>query len=359
MYISECRDMGIRILPPDINESMIHFHSAGGSIRFGLRAVRNVGEGASTSVVEYRKKHGRFRDIFHFCEEVDARSLNKRALESLVKSGALDSLGWKRSQQMSMLDAAIEQGQKLRRDRESGQKGLFAVLNPKADAAPPAPEPPDLPEWPLEDILANEKETIGFYVSGHPLEKFAREVSRFCKKSISEIAGEGKNTECTVAGIITDFRERRTKKGDRMAVFNLEDIGGSVETVVFPGAFQKYESYIAVDQPILVSGRFEVDGERSCKIIASEIQPLAGIMERRACALRVSARIDALSADTADLLRALFENSRGETGIEFELYHPEKFRVNIQSSDYVKVKSSPELIAQIENICGRGSVHVV
>ena len=359
MYIAECRDMDINVLPPDINESMMHFYSTCGSIRFGLLAVRNVGEGAIGSVIEYREKHGRFRDIFHFCEEIDSRSLNKRALESLVKSGALDSMGWKRSQCMSMLDAAIEHGQKLRRDRESGQKGLFADFGAGAGAALPAPKPPDLPEWPLEDMLAQEKETIGFYVSGHPMEKFAREVARFCKKSIAEIVDEGKNTECTVAGIITDFRERRTKKNDRMAVFNLEDISGSIETVVFPNAFQRYEMCISADKPILVSGRFEIEGERSCKIIVSEIQPLSGILERHAGTLRISARIAALSANTADSLNRLFETSRGETGIEIELYHAENFRVNIRSSDFVKVKSSPELIAQIENLCGQGSVQFV
>jgi DNA polymerase-3 subunit alpha len=359
MYIAECRDMGINVLPPDINESMMLFYSIGGSIRFGLLAVRNVGEGAISSVIECRKKLGRFRDLFHFCEEVDSRSLNKRAMESLVKSGALDSLGWRRSQCMSMLDVAIEQGQKLRRDRESGQKGLFASFGSEPGAALPAPKPPDLPEWSMEDMLAQEKETIGFYVSGHPMEKFAREVSRFCKKSIADIVGEGKNTECTVAGIVTDFRERRTKKGDRMAIFNLEDIGGSIETVVFPNAFIKYESCITADKPILVSGRFEYEGERSCKIIASDIEPLEGIMERRAVTLRIAARIDALSNDVADSLNRLFETSCGGTGIEIELYHPENFRVNIQSADFVKVKSSPELIDQIEKLCGRGSVQFV
>ena len=359
MYISECRDMGINVLPPDINESMIHFHSIGGNIRFGLLAVRNVGEGAISSVVEYRKKHGRFRDIFHFCEEVDSRSLNKRALESLVKSGALDSLGWKRSQYMSMLDAAIEQGQKQRRDRESGQKDLFANFGAGSSVALPAPEPPNLPEWPLEYLLANEKETIGFYISGHPMEKFAREVAHFCKRSIAEIVVDGKNTECKVAGTVTDIRERRTKKGERMAIFTLEDVGGSIETVVFPGVFQKCESCITTDQPIMVSGRFEFEGERSCKIIASVIEPLYGIMERHASALRISARTEALSADTAGSLNKLFEGNRGETGIEIELYHPENIRVNIQSSDVVKVKSSLELIAQIENICGRGSVRIL
>ena len=359
MYIAECRDMGINVLPPDINESMTHFHSAGESIRFGLLAVRNVGEAAINSVIECRGKLGRFRDLFHFCEEVDSRALNKRALESLVKSGALDSLGWKRSQHISMLDAAIEHGQKLRRDRESGQKGLFANFGAESGAALPAPAPPDLPEWPLEDMLAQEKETIGFYISGHPMEKFAREAACFCKKSIAEIVGEGKSTECTAAGIVTDFREKRTKKGELMAIFNLEDVGGSIETVVFPGAYQKYKTIIVTDKPIMVSGRFEFEGERSCKIIASDMQPLLGILERHAGKLRIAARTDVLSADTADLLNRLFETSRGNTGIEIELYHPENFRVNIQSSDFVKVKSSTELITRIEKLCGRGSVQFV
>ena len=359
MYISECRDMGIKVLPPDINESMSHFYSTEGNIRFGLLAVRNVGDGAITSLIEYRKKNGRFRDIFHLCEALDSRSLNKRAMESLVKSGALDSLGWKRSQCILMLDAAIEQGQKLRRDRESGQKGLFAVVGAEADASLPAPKPPDLPEWPLDDKLAYEKETIGFYISGHPMEQFARETAYFCKKNIAEIVGDGKNTECTVAGIITDFRERRTKKGDRMAIFTLEDVSGSIETVVFPSAFQKCEAAVAAAQPILVSGKFEIEAERGCKIIASAIEPLLGIMERRARTLRISARTDALSTDTAESLNRLFAGSRGETGIEIELYHPENFRINIQSSNFVKVKSSFELIEQIEKLCGPGSVQIV
>ena len=359
MYISECRDMGINVLPPDINESMSHFHSIGGNIRFGLHAVRNVGEGAISSVIEYRKNHGRFRDIFHFCEEIDSRSLNKRALESLVKSGALDSFGWKRAQCMSMIDAAIEQGQKLRRDRESGQRGLFAAFEADSGAVLPPPEPPDLPEWPIEELLAQEKETIGFYVSGHPMEKFAKEAAYFCKKSIAEIAADGESTECVVCGIITDYRERRTKKGELMAIFNLEDMGGSIETVVFPNSFQKYESIIKADKPILVSGKFEYEAERSCKIIASEIEPLSGIMERHARTLHITARVDALSTDTVDELNRLFEKNPGDTGIEIELYHPENYRVYIQSSDYVKVKSSLELITQIENLCGRGSVRAI
>jgi DNA polymerase III subunit alpha len=279
-------------------------------------------------------------------------------LESLVKSGALDSFGWKRSQSMAMIDVAIEYGQKARRDRESGQKGLFAGLS-STQAAIAEPSPPETPEWPLEQRLGFEKETIGFYVSGHPLDRFAGEVKRFSKKSIAELISEGNSAECKVAGIVTEFRTRRTKKGDLMAVFTLEDLTGAVETVVFPNSYTRFEQYMTADYPILVSGRFELEDQRSCKIIASDLQPLSGISERNARTLRISAPISGLSPDSATLLHHLLENNKGETGVEVELYHPSKFRVNIQSSDFVKVKSSPELIQQIENICGPGSVQVV
>jgi DNA polymerase III subunit alpha len=358
MYIAECKDMGIPVLPPDINESALHFHSSQGSIRFGMLAIRNVGEGAIRSVLEYRDHHGRFHNLFQFCEEVDSRSLNKRVLESLVKSGALDSLGWKRSQFMALIDAAIEHGQKARRDRESGQKGLFTDST-SGQAAVPELKPPCIPEWPVEQLLASEKETLGFYVSGHPLDRFVSEVSRFSKKNIAELNSDGNSVECTIAGIVTDFRTRRTKKGDLMALFTLEDLTGAVETVVFPNAYPKFEPYMKADFPILVSGRFEIEDGRGAKVIASDLQPLLGIAERKAKTLCIRASISQLSPDSAVLLHRLLENNRGDTGVDVELYYPSDFRVNIQSSDFVRVKSSPELKQQIESICGEGSVRVV
>jgi DNA polymerase-3 subunit alpha len=357
MYIAECREMGIPVLPPDINESMLHFHSSGGRIRFGMLAIRNVGEGAIRSVLEYRERQGRFRGLFHFCEEVDSKSLNKRVMESLVKSGALDSLGWRRSQCMAMIDAAIEYGQKVRRDRETGQKGLFASLG-GADTLP-EPTPPDIPEWPAEERLAAEKETLGFYVSGHPLDRFAEELRQFSRKPLADLIAEGKAAECQVAGIVTELRERRTRKGDLMAVCSLEDLSGSVETVVFPNAYQKFGPILRSDRPILVAGRLEFEEERGGKIVASEIEPLAGILERQAKVLRIRAAVDLLPAGAADALYSLLDGNRGDTGVEIELYRPADYVVRIQSSDFVRVKSSPELIRQIEEICGGGTVRVL
>ena len=356
MYIAECKDMGIPVLPPDVNESELPFHSSGGKIRFGMLAIRNVGEGAIQSILEHRKANGRFRSLFQFCEAVDSRAVNKRVLESLIKSGALDSLGWKRSQMMALADAAIEQGQKAQRDRISGQKGLFSEL--MGPAGLPEPEPPDISEWLPEQLLAFEKETLGYYVSGHPLERFPQELACFSKKGLAELISEGASVECRVAGIVTECRPRRTKKGELMAVFKLEDLTGAVEALAFPSAYAKYAPYLEIDTPVFILGRFEVD-ENASKIICSEIQPLTGIAERNARMLCIRASIPHLRPETASELYRLLEENRGETGVEVELYHPDEFRVTIHSSDFVKVKSSPELIRRIEDICGVGSVLVL
>jgi DNA polymerase III subunit alpha len=358
MYIAECRDMGIPVLPPDINESELEFHSVGGKVRFAMLAIRNVGEGTIRSILGYRKQQGKFRSFFQLCEEVEARSLNKRVLESLVKSGALDSLGWKRSQLMAMADAALEHGQKIQRDRETGQRGLFSDLA-AGQAAAPEPSPPDIPEWPLESLLAFEKETLGYYVSGHPLDRFTSELARFSRRRIAELISEGKSVECRVGGIVTECRTRRTKKGELMAVFTLEDLSGATETVVFPKSYASFERLLTADSPILVSGRFECDEEGACKIIASEIEPLTGIAVRNARTLSIRVPVTHLSPDSATLLQRLFDTNRGDTGVEVQLYNPRRFRVTIQSAEFVKVKSSPELIRQIEGICGPGSVQVL
>ncbi len=358
LYIAECRDMGIPVLPPDVNESELNFHSTGGKIRFGLLAIRNVGEGAIRSILEYRRQHGPFRSLFQFCEEVDSRAVNRRVLESLIRCGALDSFGWRRSQLMAVADQAIEHGQRMQRDRQSGQKGLFTSLPAGAGSVPEA-KPSDMPEFPAEELLAAEKETLGYFVSGHPLDRFAAEVARHAKKPLAELIGDAVSVECKIAGIVADLRTRRTKKGDLMAVFSLEDLTGAVETVVFPRDYLRLEQYLKPDAPVVISGRFEFDDEMTYKIISSEIQPLTGYAERNARGLCIRAPIETLSPDCAVELYRLLERNRGETGVNVELYHPSDFRVTIQSEGFVKVKSSPDLIRQIEEICGIGSVQVI
>ncbi|MDR1728916.1 MAG: DNA polymerase III subunit alpha [Acidobacteriota bacterium] len=375
LYKAECREMGIDVLPPDVNHSERDFMPRDGKIRYGLLAIRNVGAGAIDIFLECRKKGGRFRSLFHFCSEVDAKVLNKRTMESLVKAGAFDSLG-KRSQCWEMLEAAIEYGLKAGRDRESGQKGLFASMSDTASALP-EPTPPDIPEWDEQERIRYEKEMLGFYVTGHPLNRFSAEIERYSKKTLAELVECGEKVECTVAGIVTGFQKKRTKKGDLMGVFKLEDFTGSVEVLVFPSDYDACEKFMEEDYPVLVTGTFEIEeadvaedseedeggkgkrGRAEGKILVSGIQPLEGIIESHAQKLRITADVARLTPDTAGSLNRLFQVNDGKTGVEVELRHPDGFMVNIKSADYVKVRSSLALIRQIERLCGQGSVQIV
>src|SRR6516225_2261237 len=238
-YINECREMGIAVEPPDINVSDANFTPHGQAIRFGLAAVKNVGHNAIESIVAGRKKQGRYRDIFEFCENVDLRMLNKRVLESLIKSGAMDSLG-RRAQLMAVIDKAIDQAQKMQRDAESGQHGLFGVFA-QEEAQDSNHKLPNVPDWDEHTRLSAEKEILGFFITGHPLEKYKEKLEDLSSKSTSDIAAmkasTGKDETITTAGVITNLRVLKSKRGDFYAQGMLEDMEGSMDLIVFPEAY--------------------------------------------------------------------------------------------------------------------------
>src|SRR5438105_7341947 len=215
-YINECREIGIAVEAPDINVSDANFTPHGTAIRFGLAAVKNVGHNAIESIVAARKKVGRFKSIFEFCEEVDLRLLNKRVLESLIKSGAMDSLG-RRAQLMEVLDRAMEGAQKTQRDAESGQHGLFGVFQQDETASHNGKLPAN-PDWDEHTRLAAEKEILGFFITGHPLEKYREKLEDLRALSTAELgamkSSTGKDELLCTAGLITNLRVLKSKKGD-------------------------------------------------------------------------------------------------------------------------------------------------
>src|ERR1700694_6117050 len=229
-YINECRQMGMSGEAPDINVSAANFTPHGEAIRFGLAAVKNVGGNAIESIVGARKKLGRnFKSFYEFCEEVDLRLLNKRVLESLIKSGAMDGFG-RRAQLMQALDTAIEQAQKAQRDAESGQHGLFGVFaDETAQQANDAL--PNTPDWDEHTRLAAEKEILGFFITGHPMEKYKEKLDELRAISTADIAATkhstGKDESICTAGIITALRVLKSKRGDFYAQGALEDMAGT------------------------------------------------------------------------------------------------------------------------------------
>ena len=259
-YINECREMSIAVEAPDINVSDANFTPHGSAIRFGLAAVKNVGHNAIESIIAARTKLGRFTSIYEFCEKVDLRLLNKRVLESLIKSGAMDSLG-RRGQLMAVLDKAIEGAQKTQRDAESGQHGLFGVFQDEVHTHDD--KLPDTPDWDEHVRLANEKEILGFFISGHPLEKYRDKLDDLRALSTEDISAmkssTGKDETIATAGIITNLRVLKSKKGDFYAQANLEDMAGSVEMLVFPDAFRRLQEKVKMEVPVLVRGGVRIE----------------------------------------------------------------------------------------------------
>jgi DNA polymerase-3 subunit alpha len=268
-YIEQCRRMGIPILPPDINRSYAYFTVDGEAIRFGLAAVKNVGESALAGVIEERK-NGPFQSLVDFCSRVNLRQINKRVIENLIRCGAFDSLGAKRSQLLAILDKAVVEAQQEQADRESGQMGLFGeeVLGKAAELSLP-----DIPEAPQAERLAWEKETTGFYITGHPLDRYAHIIEQLL--SVREITGGGVQPKqvVRVAGMLTEVRRITTKKGDTMCFAVLEDFADPLELVVFPKAFYRAVDLLVVDTPVVVQGKADVT-EDGVKLLVDAVWPL-------------------------------------------------------------------------------------
>ena len=358
-YINECREMGISVEPPDINVSDANFTPHGEAIRFGLAAVKNVGHNAIESIVKARTGVGRFTSFFQFCEKVDLRLLNRRVLESLIKSGAMDSLG-KRSQLMAVLDRAMENAQKSHRDAESGQHGLFGVFS-QEEASSPAERLPDVPDWDEQQRLAAEKEILGFFITGHPLEKYADKLKDFQAREAREIAemkqGTGKE-EISAAGVITGVRVLKSKKGDLYAQAALEDMTGKVDVLVFPEAYKRLAERLKLDVPVLVRGVVRVEEGAAGKLALSTIQTLEEAQPKLPKAVRIRVTLESATEGTIDALYAICRERRGPAKVLFDLERARDFMVVMEAEGY-NVQADRAFIGRVEELCGRGSVRVV
>src|SRR5579871_2375238 len=359
-YINECREMGIAVEAPDINVSDANFTPHRSAIRFGLAAVKNVGHNAIESIVAGRKKLGRYRDIFEFAENVDLRLLNKRVLESLIKSGAMDSLG-RRAQLMAVIDRAIERAQKAQRDAESGQHGLFGVFQP--DEAPTMHEQlPNVPDWDEQQRLAFEKEILGFFITGHPLEKYADKLIGLSALSLADIsqmkASTGKDETITTAGMITNVRVLKSKKGDFYAQGTLEDMSGSVDMIVFPEAYRRLQDKVKLEVPVLVKAGVRVEEGSNPKITVADITALEDAKVPLPRAIRVRIPLESAGEATIDTLHSLFLERKGEAKVLFDVERQGDFMVVMEAEGY-NVVPDRNFIARVEQLCGRGSVRII
>ncbi|HXZ11955.1 MAG TPA: DNA polymerase III subunit alpha [Candidatus Sulfotelmatobacter sp.] len=353
-YINEARGMGITVLPPDVNSSDMDFTPIGDEIRFGLRAIKNVGENTVKGIMQAREALGRFSTIFEFCESVDTRLLNKRVLESLVRSGALDGLGAHRAQMMAVIDRAMDRAQKIQRARESGQHGLFAG---GGAAAPPPPETlPDVEEWPEHEQLAAEYSALGFYISGHPLDKYTGRLKDFGAVEIATVEGRRNGEEIVVAGIIVQSRPMRSRRGARWAILSLQDRTGVVEALVFPEAYQALEPLLKAATPLIVKGRVAVE-DVGTRMIVADARLLDQAIERTPSLLRVRVDLSAVDTGALDRLQQLFSSRPGRCRVAFELVREDGSEATLEASS--AVQADVELVERVREICGTDSVAVV
>ncbi len=275
-FVSCCEEMGIEVLPPDVNESGHDFVVSGGNIRFGLDAVKNVGYAAVEAIRTAREEGGRFASIWDFCRRVDCRTVNKKAIEALVKCGALDSTGATRTGMMSVLEQAQGAGQKAQQDALLGQSSIFDLEEPAPGGAP-ASGAPDLPVPPLEDersqLNAWEKETLGLFLSSHPLKEVRAALRANVECSLRDLRERKDGEWVTVGGMVTECKRIRTRKGDPMMFATLDDLEGTVEMLVFNSAYASNAEKVDTDAVVIVRGRVDHKEAGEVKLIAQEVTP--------------------------------------------------------------------------------------
>ncbi|OFW17665.1 MAG: DNA polymerase III subunit alpha [Acidobacteria bacterium RIFCSPLOWO2_02_FULL_65_29] len=389
LYLGECRERGIPVLPPDINESQLRFTvEPGRGVRFGLTAIKNVGEGAIESLLAVRAKQGAIRSLHALCEELDLRLANKRVFESLIKAGAFDSLAQGdpaltglpsaalRPRLCAAIDAACEHGARLQRDKSEGQAQLFGALGgdqQREESPEGGPVLPAAAPWSDIEQLAFEKETLGLYWSGHPVDRFAADLQQFGAKTIAELAQAPANgaradgwtasgpkpiePDTSVGGIVAACRLLKTRKGDRMAVFTLEDSRGGVEVIVFPEAYQRAASLIETGSLALVRGKLEREDD-SVRILATEVVPLETVRERltREVAIRLTMPAD---RGVFERIGEIFSRHRGDRRVSFDLElgaPAHRLRVKADVSSQIRVRPSSTLVAELEQVVGQGAV---
>jgi DNA polymerase-3 subunit alpha len=357
-YINEARGMGIRVLAPDVHESGLYFTPVGDDIRFGLAAIKNVGENTAKAICETRAPAGNFRSLFGFCEAIEPRFLNKRVLESLVRAGALDCVGsGSRGRLFAAIDQAISRGQKKHQEKTVGQGGLF--LSRPSETQPHQWHEAELPEaedWSEEQQLAGEYSVLGFYISGHPLDKYAGRLKDLNAAELATMESRRNNEDLVVAGIIVQIRPMRSRRGARWAILTLQDRTGVIEALVFPEAFAKLEAILKANTPLLVKGRVAVE-DVGTRLIVADARLLDQVTDRPPSQLRV--RVDLSTVDTGalDRLQKLFSSRPGRCRVTFDLVKDDGTEATLEAGS--AVLADRELVERVREICGTDSVALV
>ena len=360
VLINECRKMGIEVLPPDVNRSDKTFVVEGPSIRFGLCAIKNVGQAAVESIVEARKEHGTFEDVFGLCEHIDLRLVNKRVLESLIQAGACDSLEGHRSQLMDVLDSVIEGAQTRQQAREKGQTSLFDLDGVGGSAGLEVHKPvlPMVPRWPASQELGLEKELLGFYVTGHPLKEYEEDIRAFTTAEMRRLElANGRQDGVVVGGIVTEIKPIVDRNGKTMAFVTLEDFSGSGEVLVFSEPYALYRDLVSIDALILVNGHLSKKEEDN-KVIASEIIALTDARDRLARSVVVSMEYEKVGDENLASLKDVLETYPGKCDVVLEVSTAEYGEIGVRAGNHLQVRPTDELLKTLRESTGAKRVRL-
>jgi DNA polymerase-3 subunit alpha len=363
LYLAESRELGVPVLPPDINASALEFTVQLEGVRFGLGAVKGAGEGAIRSILATRATlGGRIPSLFALAEHADLRLVNKKVLESLIKAGAFDTLAssgreshlaW-RPRLLAALDRVLDHGGRHQKDRDQGQSQLFGGEPEWSAELTDTSGLPDVKAWSESEALVFEKEALGLYMSGHPLQRYAEVLTAVGARRLADLTQS--DADCAIGGIVTGLRQLRTKRGDRMGVFTLEEEAAKVETVVFPEAFTRFGGVISDDAMVLVRGKYERDDESS-RLVASEITPLDVVRDRTVREVRIRLTGKTASPDRMRQLAEVLERYPGDRRVSLDVeVNGQAPAMRVRTAISHRVKPSDRFVRDVEAICGAGSV---
>lgn len=362
-YIQYCRKKGIEVLPPDVNESYANFSVVGDKIRFGLAAVKNVGLSAIDSIIKAREQKGKFVSLLDFCEKVDGDGINKRLLESLIKCGAFDSLGAYRSQLMAVYEKILESVVQDRRKNLAGQISLFDQIPTQQEQPMDFEILPDIKEFPKKVLLSMEKETVGVYISGHPLMEYKNILEKFTstldiqQSSLEEEAMMASNglkdgSKVKVGGIIVEHKRKSTKNNNMMAFVTLEDLYGTIEVIVFPATYKKYSRLLENDSTVIVEGKLSLREDEEPKILCDQVIPLTSSINRKLyLKIGKNKRID-INRQISPILRKY----KGD--IPVILYLEASGKQNLANRE-LWIRQDEELIKELSTLLGKECVKLV
>jgi DNA polymerase-3 subunit alpha len=354
-YINESREMGISILSPDVNDSYRDFRVVGEHIRFGLAAVKNVGDNAIEAIIAAREEGERFSSLLDFCQRVNLKVMNRRVVESLIKCGAFDAFGETRAQMMGYLDDYLEDAQKRQRDRDDGQISMFEGLEESLELTF-RPRGPAVPEWEESELLAAEKEVLGFYITGHPLAHFSRQLRLYTTANTQTLTEFRDGEKASLGGMVLKTRLQTTRKGDRMAFVTLEDVEGQVEVILFPEVYKEFGATLETEQPVLVRGAVDW-GDEGAKIIADRVVPLAQAASTLSPKVHISLATPGLTRETLGQLKSIVERAPGTSPLYLHLLFPDAREVLVLPDGRFQVTPSDGLVQRVEALFGSEVVH--